>query len=115
MLAAARQSRVSVAVRENTWRSQIRPILLWMLFATGLAIESLAPRLKIEHRAFVMPITLTASSAPIRPDEIVDRERKMQAAASLLILASSIGLALCYQRKITAALMPNKFSHPPGL
>jgi hypothetical protein len=86
-----------------------------VLFATGLVIESLAPRLKIEHRAFVMPLTLTASSAPIRPDAIVDRERKMQAAASLLILGSSVGLALVYQRKIMAALMPNKFFHPPSL
>jgi hypothetical protein len=92
----------------------MRPVLLWMLFTTGLVIEGLSPQLKIEHRAFVMPVTLTASSAPIRPDAIVDRERKMQAAATLLILGSSLGLALFYQRKIIAALLPAKFSHPPS-
>jgi hypothetical protein len=62
-----------------------------------------------------MPETLTATSAPIHPDSIVDRERKMQVAASLLILGSAVGLAFCYQRKIMAAVMPSKFSHPPSL
>ncbi len=115
MVAGTSRLRPAVSVRPNGWRSQMRPLLLWMLFTTGLAIEGLAPRLKIEHRAFVMPATLTASSAPIRPDAIVDRERKMQAAATVLILGSAVGLALFYQRKIIAALMPTKLSHPPSL
>lgn len=114
-MAPGKQSRFSVSVRRNRWRSQILPLFLWMLFAAGLVIENLAPRLKIEHRAFVMPETLTATSAPIHPDSIVDRERKMQVAASLLILGSAVGLAFCYQRKIMAAVMPGKLSHPPSL
>jgi len=114
-MASRKQSLLSVSVRRNRWRSQGLPLLLWILFASGLVIESLAPRLKIDHRAFVMPETLTATSAPIHPDAIVDRERKMQVAASLLILGSAVGLAFFYQRKIMAALMPDKFSHPPSL
>ncbi len=110
-----KQSRFSVSARANSWRSQILPLFLWMLFGAGLVVESLAPRLKIEHRAFVMPQTLTETSAPIHPDAIVDRERKMQAAASLLILGSAVGLACCYQRKIMAAVIPGKVSHPPSL
>lgn len=113
-MVARKQSRFSLSVPRSHWRSQMRPAFLWMLFTTGLVIEGLAPRLKIEHRAFVMPVTLTASSAPIRPDAIVDRERKMQAAATLLILGSSLGLAAFYQRKIIAALVPSKLSHPPS-
>jgi hypothetical protein len=104
-MVSGRQSRSAVSIRRNSWRSQVRPMLLWMLFATGLVIESLSPRLKIDHRAFVMPETLTATSA----------ERKMQTAAGLLILGSSLGLGLFYQRKIIAALRPNKFPHPPSL
>ena len=113
-MVSGRQSRSAVSIRRNDWRLQMRPVLLWLLFATGLVIESLSPRLKIDHRAFVMPETLTATSAAIHPDAIVDRERKMQTAAGLLILGSSLGLALFYQRKIMAALKPSKFSHPPS-
>ena len=61
-----------------------------------------------------MPVTLTGASAPMRPDAIVDRERKMQLAASLFLLGSSVGLALFYQRQISAALIPQKVSHPPS-
>ncbi len=114
MVVAARTSHPSVSGRKHTWKSQVRPLLLWMLFATGLAIEGFAPRLKIDHHAFVMPTMLTAESAPVRPDAIVDRERRMQLAASLLLLGSAVGLALFYQRQISAALVPPKVSHPPS-
>ncbi len=112
MVVAARISHPSGCKR--IWKLHLRPLLLWMLFATGLAIEGFAPRLKIEHHAFIMPTMLTAESGPVRPDAIVDRERRMQLAASLLLLGSAVGLALFYQRQISAALLPQKVSHPPS-
>jgi hypothetical protein len=69
-------------------------ILPWALLISGLTVHAFAPRLKIEHRAFVIPKALVSQGTPIRPAEIVERERIMQVLSALLMAAGALGLAL---------------------
>ncbi|MGA9135145.1 MAG: hypothetical protein WB384_24325 [Candidatus Sulfotelmatobacter sp.] len=93
--------------REN--RAQVRRRLLnlclWAMFASGVAIEVLTPGLKIENHAFVMPASVTRSGAQIRPDALVNRERRMQWAAASLTIGGAIALAFCYRRTLAHALL----------
>jgi len=71
-----------------------RAVLCWVVFAAGLLIQLLAPHLKIENGAFVIPPTLTAGANEIRPAEIVARQRRMQLISALLTVSGALGLAV---------------------
>jgi hypothetical protein len=67
-------------------------LCLWAIFAAGLAIQLVAPRLKIENHAFVMPPISDAQAATLRPDVLVRRERWMQGASGLLTVGRAAGM-----------------------
>jgi hypothetical protein len=84
-------------------RSKVIALFLWLVFATGLGLQGLAPRLKIQNRAFVMPPSLLLEGNTIRPDAIVQRERTLQGASGLCTMAGALALAFWYRRTLLAA------------
>jgi hypothetical protein len=74
-------------------------VLLWATFGLGLLIQGFAPRLRIEHRAFVVPASLLSAGKDVRPAEIVARQRDMQLLSGLLTTVAAIGLC-CYYRQL---------------
>jgi hypothetical protein len=74
-------------------------VLLWATFGLGLLIQGFTPRLRIEHRAFVVPASLLSTGKDVRPAEIVARQRHMQLLSSLLTTLAAIGLC-CYYRRL---------------
>ena len=82
-------------------RRQSRALLCWLLFAGGLLVQLLAPHLKIENGAFVIPPTFTAGANEIRPAEIVARQRRMQLISALLTVSGALGLAVLYRDILT--------------
>jgi hypothetical protein len=85
-------------------RGALLSMSLWAIFASGIAIELLAPGLKIENHAFVMPPTAMQQGAQIRPDALVNHERHMQWAASILTIGGAIALAFWNRRTLANAL-----------
>jgi cytochrome c-type biogenesis protein CcmE len=79
-------------------------LCLWAIFAVGLAIQLVAPRLKIENHAFVMPPISDARSATLRPDVLVRRERWMQSVSGILAVGGALALGVYYRRSLAAAL-----------
>jgi hypothetical protein len=79
-------------------------LYFWLMFAAGLALQAMAPRLKIENHAFVMPPTVNVQGATIRPDILVRRERWMQMASGILTVGSALALGFCYRRTLMGAL-----------
>ncbi len=90
---------------QSKFRRALLSMSLWAIFASGIAIELLAPRLKIENHAFVMPPTLMQQGAQIRPDALVDHERHMQWAAGVLTIGGAIALAFWNRRTLANALL----------
>ena len=80
-------------VRPNRWLG----LLLWVIFGAGLLVQVLAPRLKIEHNAFVIPPALMSPGKAIDPEAIVAREKRMQLLSGLLTLGGALGLAFYYR------------------
>ena len=103
------QTRSAVPNPRSFKRSGVIAAILWLLFIGGLAIQGFAPRLKIEHRAFIMPEGLTEYKADIRPDLIVQHERAMQWASGLCTLGGALALAFWYRRPLAEALQLKKF------
>ena len=87
---------------------------LWVIFASGLAIEALAPRLKIENHAFVMPPAVVRQGAQIRPDAVVALERRMQWAAATLTVGGAIALAFWHRRTLAGAVLIRQSFDPQG-
>jgi hypothetical protein len=71
--------------------------LSWLLFAAGLSIQMLAPRLEVSNGAFVIPSVLTSGGNDIYPDEIIRTERRMQLMSAVLTVGGAIGLAFRYR------------------
>ncbi len=90
---------------QKEFRHALLSISLWAIFASGIAIELLAPGLTIENHAFVMPSTLTQQGAQIRPDALVDHERHMQWAAAILTIGGAIALGFRNRRTLANALL----------
>jgi hypothetical protein len=80
----------------------------WALFASGLAIEAIAPRLKIENHAFVMPLTFTQQHGQIRPDALVEHERWMQALAAAFTIGGAAALGFRHRRTLSNALLQRR-------
>jgi len=90
-------------------------VSLWVIFASGLAVEAFAPRLKIENHAFVMPPAVVRQGAQIRPDTLVALERRMQWAAAILTIGGAIALAVWHRRTLAGALLVRQSVEPQGL
>jgi hypothetical protein len=85
-----------VRVRANRRRRTLA-ILCWLLFAAGLLVQLVSPRLKISNRAFVIPPQMAAGKNAIRLDEIIGGQRRMQVLSALLTLSGALGLAFVYR------------------
>ena len=90
---------------QREFRRALLSVSLWAIFASGIAIELLAPGLKVENHAFVMPPMLLQQGAQIRPDALVDHERHMQWAAGILTIGGAIALACWNRRTLANALL----------
>lgn len=90
---------------QTQFRRALLSMSLWAIFASGIAIELLAPGLKIENHAFVMPPTVMQQGAQIRPDALVDHERHMQWAAGILTIGGALALAFWNRRTLASALL----------
>jgi hypothetical protein len=72
-------------------------LLLWAGFAAGLLVQAFAPHLKIQDNKFVVPPALQSAAKEVRLEEIVVRERRMQALSGILTLGSGLGLGFYYR------------------
>src|SRR3982074_1798702 len=72
-------------------------LLLWAGLVGGLLVQAFAPHLKIQNNEFVIPPSLLSGVKEVRPDEIVARERRMQALSGILTLGSGLGLGFYYR------------------
>lgn len=82
-------------------RRRISGAILWSIFAAGLLVQLLAPRLKIENNAFVIPQSLVSEGKSLAPDEIVFRERTFRTLSAVLTLAGALSLAFHYRGVLT--------------
>jgi hypothetical protein len=97
---------------QGEFRHALLSVFLWAMFASGLAIEALAPGLKIENHAFVMPPSALQQGTQICPDALVDHERRMQSAAATLTIGSAVALAFWKRRTLAEALLPRRSLSP---
>ena len=95
---AERQDRL-VGVRGNHPRRWLA-LLCWLLFAAGLLVQLVSPRLKVSNRAFVIPPQMAAGKTPIRLEEIVGGQRRTQVLSALLTLGGAVGLAFLYRETL---------------
>ena len=79
-------------------------LLCWLLFAAGLLVQLLFPRLKVANRAFVIPPQMAAGKNPIRLEEIVSGQRRTQVISALLTLGGAVGLAFLYRETLVKAV-----------
>ena len=84
-------------------RSFLVAAFLWVLFGIALLLQWFAPRLKIEHNAFVIPSEMIAEGKEFSPADIIARERAIRGISGVLALVSALGLG-CYYR--SALLQP---------
>jgi hypothetical protein len=82
---------------KRTVRLPLLTLLSWLVFAAGLLIQVITPRLEISKGAFVIPETMSADGNSIRPDEIVAKERRKQLISALLTATGALGLAYGYR------------------
>jgi hypothetical protein len=85
--------------KHNGRRAWLGP-LLWLAFAAGLLLQVFAPHLKIQNNKFVMPASILSGQKDVHPDEIVARERRIQALSGILTLGSGLGLGLYYRHAL---------------
>jgi NhaP-type Na+/H+ or K+/H+ antiporter len=77
-------------------------VLFWVLFGAGLLLQALAPRLKIQDNAFVIPPALVSEGNEIRLEEIITKQRRMQWLSGVLTVSGAVGLAFYYYRHLLA-------------
>jgi hypothetical protein len=75
-------------------------LLLWVALAVGVFVQAFAPHLRIQNNKFVIPPSLLSGEKEVRPDEIVARERRMQALSGILTLGSGLGLGFYYRHAL---------------
>lgn len=112
----ATRSQVPTATPTPSTRERSRALaaVLWAVFVTGLMIQLFTPGLKVENRAFVMPPSSIVAGAEIRPDLIVQRERRMQWASGLCTVGGALALAFWYRRSLAQALHLQTSVDPRG-
>ena len=97
------RSHVLVPTPSSRGRSRFIAAILWTVFLIGIVLQYSTPGLKVENRAFVMPASSIAAGAEVRPDLIVQRERRMQWASGLCTLGGALALAFWYRRSLARA------------
>jgi hypothetical protein len=90
------------AQRKGDRRHVLLGVLFWVIFASGLLVQVLAPRLKIENNAFAVPSSLVSQGAEIRIAEIIGKQRRMQWLSVALTVTGALGLAFYYRRRLLA-------------
>jgi hypothetical protein len=75
-------------------------LLLWLGLVAGLLVQAFAPHLKVQNNKFVIPSSLLSGVKEVRPDEMVARERRMQALSGILTLGSGLGLGFYYRQAL---------------
>jgi hypothetical protein len=85
-------------VKSNRNRRAWWAVLLWVALAAGLLVQAFAPQLKIQNNKFIIPSALLSGANEVRPDEIITRERRMQALSGILTLGSALCLGFYYRR-----------------
>ena len=88
-----------VKIKRNARRVWLG-LVLWMGLSAGLLVQAFGPHLKIQNNKFVIPPSFLSGEAEVRPDEMVGRERRMQALSGILTLGSGLGLALYYRQAL---------------
>jgi hypothetical protein len=89
-------------------------LVCWLMFAAGLLLQLVGPRLKIANRAFVIPQKLTTAGNNIRLVELIGRQRRMQVTSALLTLSGAIGLAVLYRDTLTGKASRQRANQSPG-
>jgi hypothetical protein len=74
--------------------------LLWVAFAAGLLVQTVFPHLKIQNNKFVIPSAVLSGGNEVHPDEMVVRERRLQALSGMLTLGGAIGLGFYYRQAL---------------
>ncbi|SRR5258708_4377450 len=75
-------------------------LLLWLALAAGLFVQAFGSHLKIQNNKFVIPPPLLSGGKEVRPDEMVARERRMQALSGILTVGSGVGLGFYYRQAL---------------
>jgi hypothetical protein len=75
-------------------------LLLWTGLSAGLLVQAFGPHLKIQNNKFVIPSSRLSGEEEVRPDEMVARERRIQALSGILTLGSGLGLGLYYRQAL---------------
>jgi len=75
-------------------------LLLWTGLAAGLLVQAFGPHLKIQNNKFVIPPSLLSGEKEVHPDEMVARERRMQALSGILTFGSGLGLGFYYRQTL---------------
>ena len=83
--------------KKHNRRRQWLGLFFWFLFAEGLLVQVVVPRLEISNGAFVIPQALTASGRGISPDELIRKERRTQLISAVLTICGALGLAFHYR------------------
>lgn len=81
-------------------------VLLWAAFAAGLLVQALAPRLKVENNAFVLPAPVMSEGKEIDPANIVARQRIMQLLSGIMTVGGALGLAFHYRHVLVRPRLP---------
>lgn len=108
MFATPAEGRTAFGRPSRNWKSTVISVILWLVFISGVGLQTLGPKLKIEHRAFIMPSGLTTEGNEIRPDQLVQRERTLQWASGLSTLIGALALAVWYRRTLAGALQTQR-------
>lgn len=85
------------ANKKHNRRQQWLGLFFWFLFAAGLLVQLVVPRLEISNGAFVIPLALTSSASSISLDEMIRKERRTQFISAFLTICGALGLAFHYR------------------
>jgi hypothetical protein len=105
---SSRMGRMSVP---GNRRRRSLALICWLVFAVGLLVQLLSPHLKVSNGAFVIPTEMATGRNPIRLDEIIGGQRRMQLLSALLTVSGALGLAFLY-RDILIRGAPRRSSEP---
>ena len=94
------ETNVSAEVRHKV----MLQALMWLLFATGLALQLFSPHLAVEHNSFVIPASASAPGSSIDPRALVQRQRYMQGSSALLVVLAVIGLGIQNRKLLSQSL-----------
>lgn len=83
--------------KDQSRRKRVIIILCWVIFAAGVLVQFFAPNLEVADRTFVIPSSLAEEGAELNPEQLIRRERRMQAASAILTLSGAIGLGFFYR------------------